>query len=69
LSKRLKQIKSFSNKNNFKVQEYLDRFTGNRKRSQNSNKYGTGMDIKEMKMQTGLDKDGGRNCFTNIDVK
>jgi len=27
------------------------------------------MDIKETKIQIGLDKDGGRNCFKNIAVK
>jgi hypothetical protein len=69
MSKILEQIKSFSNTNNFKVEESLDRFTANRKKSQSSNKYGIGMDIKESKIQIGLDKDGGRNCFTNIAVK
>jgi len=47
----------------------LDRFTGNRKISLNSNKYGKGMDIKETKIQIGLEKDGGRNYFTNTAVK
>jgi hypothetical protein len=62
-------MRSFSNKKYFKVEKPLDRFTGYQKNHKHSNKYGTGMEIKETKTQFGSDKDGRRNCFTNIAVK
>jgi hypothetical protein len=65
----MEHIKSFSNK---KTSRYRHLWVCSQvigKKHKNSNKYGTGMEIKETKTQFGLDKEGGRNCFTNIAVK